>query len=189
MNRYIPLVVCLLFTGCAPFIMINDTDYRSLKKKQLNELRQFGEADTTGNKYLVEITHADVQKSLQKAKYTCVYYWLPYCKSTSCKPLSYYDRIEQEHAQDGLQMFIISPVYNYKNVKAQLAHYDKDVYVIKNDIYGNRTFRNWEMFNKHLVPGMPKEYRRKRLIFRNDSLIYAGAITTETVDSVLRANP
>lgn len=189
MNRIASFVfICLLFASCAPFIMINDTSYRKLTSKQLKELRQFGDADT-GKHYLIEITHADLQRSLPNAKYTCVYYWLPYCKSDNCKPLDYYNGILREHEADGLQLFIVSPVYNYKTVKEQLQHYDGDVFVLKNDIYGNRTFRNWEMFNKNLVPGMPKEYWRSRLIFKNDSLIYAGAITNQIVDSVLLANP
>ena len=190
--RYLLLFTLLLFAGSCITISING--YRFLTEEQRSEIRQFGAApkDDSLGKYLAEITAKDLYTSFDREQYTWVHVWVPYCKSENGKPLFYYDNILETHKNKGLQLFLISNVYNYKPVKQQIQDYGPDVYVIKHDSYGKRTGKNLKAFGWEMMEAGYIDTRRfgGNMIFKGDSLVYQGyKISNAIMDSVIAANP
>lgn len=191
MNKYL-LLIFLLMSSCAPFILINDNYYRGLTKEQLQEVRQFGDPPVTDSseKFLVEITVNDLVSSLKNAPYTWVHTWVPYCKGEHCMPLSYYDNILQKHKDKGVQLFLISSTYSYKSVKKQVPYFSQDVYVIQDERYGHSHGNNLTYFREELryKTKIPQKTLYSDLLFKGDSLIYTtNLMTTAKMDSVIRA--
>lgn len=193
MKSYLPLILfAVAFTSCAPFIFINDNEYRLLSEEQLAQVRQFGDpppADSN-DQFLVEITVNDLVASFKNAEYTWVHRWVPHCTGETCKPLYYYDKILQDNKDKGLQLFMISSTYDYKNVKKQLPYFSEDIYVIKDARYGHNHGRNVTYFLKELqLKGyIGEQPPRKEMLFKGDSLIYSTHLMTHaTMDSAIKA--
>lgn len=191
MNKYL-LLILLLMSSCAPFILINDNYYRGLTKEQLQEVRTFGDPPVTDSskKFLVEITVNDLVSSFKNAPYTWVHTWVPYCKGEHCMPLSYYDNILQQHKGDGVQLFLISSTYSYKSVKQQVPYFSGDVYVIQDERYGHSHGNNLNYFREELryKSKIPQKTLYSDLLFKDDSLIYTtNHMTNAKMDSVIRA--
>lgn len=194
MRPYLYTTLLVLFASCAPFIYINDNEYRILSNEQRSELRQFGDPPVTdsSDKYLVEITVDDLVSSFSKAKYTWVHIWVPFCSGENCKPLYYYDNIMQKHQQMSWQMFMISTSYDYKNTKKQLPYFGGDIYVIKDSLYGHNHGKNLIKFETELKEKavIDSPIRYMDMLFRGDTLIYnTDLMTNAKMDSVIAANP
>lgn len=191
MNKYL-LLILLLMSSCAPFILINDNYYRGLTKEQLQEVRKFGDPAVTDSvkKFLVEITVNDLVSSLDNATYTWVHLWVPYCKGEHCMPLGYYDNILQQYKDKGVQLFLISSTYSYNSVKKQVPYFSQDVYVIQDERYGHNHGRNVTYFREELryKTKIRQKLLYSDLLFKGDSLIYTtNLMTIAKMDSVIRA--
>lgn len=191
MNKYL-LLILLLMSSCAPFILINDNYYRGLTKEQLQEVRKFGDPPVkdSSEKFLVEITVNDLVSSLDNATYTWVHSWVPYCKGEHCMPLGYYDNILQQHKHRGVQLFLISSTYSYNSVKKQVPYFSQDVYVIQDERYGHNHGNNLTYFREELryKTKIPQKILYSDLLFKGDSLIYTtNMMTNAKMDSVIRA--
>lgn len=195
MLRYSALALILfLHSSCAPLVYINDDGYRNLTDEQFKNIRQFNDPPPTdeADKYIVEMTTDDLVKSFDKANYTWVYQWVPYCGANECRPLFYYDRILDGCKDKGMQLFIISNVYTYSSVKKRADQYSGDIYVLRDEDYGHKTGKRRNKFAEELIAGghiQSREDFYDHMIFRGDSLIYScsnSKMSSATMDSVLK---
>lgn len=185
----------MLLASCAPLILINDNDYRSLSESQLAQVRPFGTpmpADSN-KKFVVEITARDLIASFDDAEYTWVQRWVPHCKGPQCKPLYYYDKILQDNKDKGLQHYLISSTYDYWDIKKQMPYYSGDIYALKDARYGHNHGKNIRNFLQELIDSgyITETDRGSNMIFKGDSLIYcdySSMISSDVVDSVISAN-
>lgn len=190
MNRYL-LLVLLLMSSCAPFILINDNYYRALTDEQFAELRQYGDTGVvdSASKYLVEITVDDIVQAMKQAKYTWLHQWVPYCPGETCMPLYYYDNILQQYKDLGVQLLMVSSSYTYNSVKKQVPYYGGEVYVLKDEIYGHNHGKNVRKFETELRAKTRTGVGilHKDMLYKGDSLIYTtNLMTAAKMDSVIR---
>ena len=180
-------ITCTLFTFLTSCITINENGYRLLTKKEKSNLVQFSSVGANSNKNsLIEITGKDVNNTFSNAKYTWIHVWIPFCKAKTCRPLYYYDNILANNKSD-MQLFTVSQIYN---TKQPIAGYDKNIYVIKDSVYGHgmrksRTaFTNEITHDKTIAIQMPSH-----MIFKGNKLIYySNDITQHIMDSVTAVN-
>lgn len=141
--------------------------------------------------YCVEITAKDVTNAFEQQKYTWIYFWVPYCKDTVCKPLFYYDLIINKFRKKSAELYLISQIYDFNVLKQQSSNFSNNIYTLKDDYYGHNMYRSRRLFTNELLDGNPiSKFTPSHLVFKNDSLIYYGVhISSQIMDSVLNANP
>jgi len=172
-----------------------NNDHNRLDTQQLKLIKQFslGETDAVrdqkNNLSLVEITGADISESLEKYPYCIVYLWDVNCPGEHCKPLYYYEDIEKKFRDKGVKLFMISETYQYDMIKgnAERSAFDRDLYVLKDSVYGHKLAKSRMRFYNEMTSGKgSKKDLYRYFIFKKNNLIYYGSdMSEQLVDSVL----
>ena len=188
MKKILFFLLALPVSSC---ITINSIGYKSLsttQKKALTTLDSYEAIRDTPFK-LVMTDGRKLRALMQPEEYTWVHYWIPYCNSPVCRPLSYYQKLANGTGTK-MRMLTVSQVYDYEDIQAKfyIDGYSKPILVPNALLYERGTNRARRHFTADLTGDKAlSKQKPTHMIFRHDSLIYSGGdMTASILDSVLR---
>ncbi len=171
---------CLALASCG---VINGNGYRQLSAAEKAALRPFvpGLLDSAVEQrealFEVELDGRCLASLLRERPYTWVYQWVYSCKAATCRPLYYYEQQARPHTSQGLSLVVVSQVYDPGTLRKYLAGWGfrRPVYVPAAVVYGLDMYRARKRFTRDLVPDSVARTLPAHLLFRHDTLVYAGA--------------
>jgi hypothetical protein len=128
--------------------------------------------------YVYEITAPQIRQLMDdKDSYTYIDIWVPWCTTSNCKPLSYYQKLRTDLRKQRVQVLLVSDQYVISTIQKlrQRFDYTGKIFVIDHARYGGQNrgkeVRSFAEDLTNIKPAPDSLAFANYFLFKGDSLV------------------
>lgn len=149
------LALPLLFVSCGNLVEVNGltNDFDKLSETQKALVVPFESFGATEAGFVYKVTASELKSGLKDYPKAMVRVFNPKCSSTSCQPLSYYQRYADDH-----DVFLIQVMISYAGFEEAVRQSSsKPLFVIDDAAYGSQLRPVYERYFTNELLGLPRK--------------------------------